>query len=567
MGRRLARQTSRVLLSGYSMAIKHSTSALTAAQKAAQDARYAEGHTYDYVIIGSGNASLVLSSLLVNKGFTVCILEAHDIPGGYVQSFKTGDYFFCGQVHYIWGCGPGGRIYEFLKRVGLEKDITFELMDTKGYDVMAMPDGKRVGIPYGFDQLVKNIEEAYPGQGAGVKKFTDLIMTVRREFSFIPARKFTVKDYLTMWYKVLNLIKYRNSTVQQVYDECGVGKEAQDVLLANAGDFMESANKLSFFAYAGLFGGYNTGSYYPTKHFKYYVDRLAKFITDHPGCHIYYETPVTQIVTEQGKVTQLVTKDGKVFKGKNYVCNADPALASTWITGEDLPVEYKKKLKYEYSPSGLIIYLGLKDIDLREHGFGNFNIWHQEQWDMNKTWKDTLAGDFSHPWVFMSTPTLHSNEPGTAPEGRQILEIETLVDYQEMKDLKDKSYVEYNRRKNQIADKLLDIVEQKFIPNLRKHIEVKVVGTPTTNEDFCMAPRGNAYGAALYPKYLKSRLFGETPYSNFFWCNATSGWGGVYGTTNTAMKLYTQLTGDVFNEDATDEELINAIRKGNSNPS
>jgi all-trans-retinol 13,14-reductase len=155
-----------MLLSAHSMAKKHSTTALTAEQKAAQDARFAQGYEYDYVIIGSGNSSLVVSSLLANKGYKVCILEAHDIPGGYVQSFKMGDFYFCGQVHYIWGCGPGGKIYEFLKRIGLEKDITFELMDPKGYDVMSMPDGKRVGIPYGFDNLVKNIEEAYPGQGA-----------------------------------------------------------------------------------------------------------------------------------------------------------------------------------------------------------------------------------------------------------------------------------------------------------------------------------------------------------------------------------------------------------------
>ncbi len=554
-----------MLLSAHSMAKKHSTTALTAEQKAAQDARFAQGHEYDYVIIGSGNSSLVVSSLLANKGYKVCILEAHDIPGGYVQSFKMGDFYFCGQVHYIWGCGPGGKIYEFLKRIGLEKDITFELMDPKGYDVMSMPDGKRVGIPYDFGNLVKNIEEAYPGQGAAVKKFTDKIMAVRKEFAHLPARTWTIKDYATTWYKVLNLIKYQNATVQDLFNECGVARESQDVLMAGAGDFMECAEKLSFFAFAGLFGGYNTGSYYPTKHFKYYVDRLVQFITDKPGCHIYYETLVTKIVTKDGKVQHIETKDGKVFKGKNYICNADPALAAKLIEGEDLPAEYKKKLEYEYSPSGLIIYLGLKDIDLTKFGFGSFNIWHQEQWDMNKTWKDLLGGDFSKPWVFLSTPTLHTDAPGTTPEGGSILEIETLVDYQEMKDLMDKSYVDYLKRKNEIAEKLLDIVEEKFIPNLRKHIAVKVVGTTTTNEDFVMAPRGNAYGAALYPKYLKKRLFGTTPFSNFFWCNATSGWGGVYGTTNTGMKLYSQLTGDNFYDDVTDEQLIAELPKNYPN--
>ena len=75
-------------------------------------------YKYDYLILGSGNSALTAAALLVNAGKKVCILEAHDIPGGYAQSFKWGDCYFWGQVHYIWGCGPGGKIYEFLKKMG-----------------------------------------------------------------------------------------------------------------------------------------------------------------------------------------------------------------------------------------------------------------------------------------------------------------------------------------------------------------------------------------------------------------------------------------------------------------
>ena len=48
--------------------------------------------------------------------------------------------------------------------------------------------------------------------------------------------------------------------------------------------------KMSFVdRYSALFGGYNQGAYYPTKHYKYYVERLISFITGHQGCHVYYE--------------------------------------------------------------------------------------------------------------------------------------------------------------------------------------------------------------------------------------------------------------------------------------
>lgn len=545
------------------MVKKHSTTALTKEQHQAQDKLYAQGHEYDYVIIGTGSSALTVGALLAHAGHKICMLEAHDIPGGYLQSFKAGDFHFCAQVHYIWGCRPGGKIYEFLKRVGLEKDITFELMDPNGYDHMVMPDGKRVPIPYGFDKLAENIEKAYPGQKKPVKGFLSVLSKLREEMRHLPTGKIVWWKLLPIAFKILNVIKYRNSTVQDLFDEFKLSKEAQAILMANAGDFMAPPEKLSLFMYIGLFGGYNTGSYYPTKHFRYYVDRLAKFITDHEGCHIYYETEINKINTANKQVTSIESKNGKVFKGKNYICNMDPQSASYMIGREHFPKDYLKKLDYEYSPSGVVIYLGLKDIDLKDYNFGSYNIWHLEQWDMNQAWKEMAVGDFSKPWVFMSTPTLHTNVSGTAPEGMQILEIASYIEYKPFKEQSDQSYLKYVDFKMKIANRMLDIVEEKYVPNIREHIVKKVIGTPSTNQDFVLAKHGNAYGSDMTPQQVSSkRLKADTPFSNLHWCNASSGWAGVYGTVTTGMELYMDLTGDKFYDRKTaptDAEFIDDL--------
>jgi all-trans-retinol 13,14-reductase len=276
------------------MTKKISTTALTAEDHAKQDALYAQGHEYDYVIIGTGNAALTVGALLAHAGKKVCMLEAHDIPGGYAQNFKAGDYYFCAQVHYIWGCAPGGKIHSFLNKIGLQDDITFELFDKKGYDHMSMPDGKTVNIPYGFDKLVNNIDDVYPGNRKGLEKFVGILKKMRDQMGKMPTSKIGVWDVLTTFWKVPTIIKYRKATLQDVFDECQLSKEAQAVLCANAGDFMLPPERLSFIMYVALFGGYNVGAYYPTKHFKYYIDRVAEFIQEHDGCHIYYETEVSK---------------------------------------------------------------------------------------------------------------------------------------------------------------------------------------------------------------------------------------------------------------------------------
>ncbi|MBP7057133.1 NAD(P)/FAD-dependent oxidoreductase [Candidatus Gracilibacteria bacterium] len=545
------------------MAKKSSTSALTPEAHAVQDARYQGNHQYDYVIIGTGSSALTVGALLAHAGYKICMLEAHDIPGGYCQTFKQADYYFCAQVHYIWGCGPGGKIYEFLKHIGLEQDITFELFDKTGYDHMVMPDGKRIKIPYGWDNLVNSVTATYPDQKEPMQRFVKVLAKLRKEFGTFPDRELVWTDYLKA-YKYPTIVKYRASTLQDLYNETGLSKEAQAVLAANAGDFMVPPERLSLFSYLGLFGGYNTGAYYPTKHFKYYVDRLTQFITDHEGCHIYYETPVNKITTENDQVTSVSTTNGKTFTAKNYICNGDPQKMAELIGIEKFPAKEQKKLAYKYSPAGVVIYLGLKDIDLKDYGFGSYNIWHLEQWDMNKTWKEMGEVNFTKPWIFMSTPTLHTSEGGTTPSPKhQILEIAAYTEYAPFKEAKDKSYAEYGKLKLKVADRMMQIVEEKYIPNLRKHIVVQTIGTSTTNEDFVLAPFGNAYGSDMTPDQVSGpRLKAKTPFNNFFWCNASSGWGGIYGTVSTGMKLYMDLTQDRFFDPAnvpSDDEIISKL--------
>ena len=93
---------------------------------------------------------------------------------------------------------------------------------------------------------------------------------------------------------------------------------------------------------------------------------------------------------------------------------------------------------------------------------------------------------------------------------------------------------------------MLKIIEQKHIPNLSRHLALKVVGTPTTNCDFCYAPFGNAYGSLMTPENVSpGRLKADTPWKNFYWCNASSGFASIYGTSLTGAKLYKELTGGI----------------------
>lgn len=546
-----------------SMAKKNSTGALTEEQKKAQNDRYAQNHEYDYVIVGTGNAALTIGCLLVNAGYKICMLEAHDIPGGCAHSFRMADCYFCAHVHYVWGCAPGARIYEFLRKIGLEQDIEFEPMDTDGFDHMVMPDGKRIKIPNGFEKLIDNIEEAYPGNRKGLEKLFRILQTIREDKRHLPKRKDQIWRFIPKLWSIRHILKWRFKTQQDLFDHCGISKEAQAVLSANAADLMEPPESLSVIAYASLMTGYNSGAYYPKKHFKYYIERMAQYITDHEGCHIYYEEPVIKMNVEGDQMTSVETATGKVFTAKRFIANLDPKKGSELIGREHFDAKDLDVLDYEYSPSGFVLYLAVKDLDLKKHGFGSFNIWHVQDWDMNTVWNEQKEGKMDRMWVFLSSPSLHSPERGVSPDGVETLQVATYVDYKHFKEAQDKGYKDYNKMKLDITKRLLDFVEEHYIPNIRKHIYLQIAGSPTTTEDFCNAPKGNSYGPRFTPHLTAGRRVSPiTKWENFNWCNATSGAPGIFGTAKAAMDLYSMLTGDNFfdeSKEPKDEDLVKAL--------
>ncbi len=528
------------------MSRRHSTGALSPTRRQEQEARYASRPNYDVLIVGTGMAALSLGALLAHSGRKVCLLEAHDRAGGYVHTFQMGEYQFCAQIHYIWGCGKGDKIWRFLEKLNLLDDIQFELLDPDGYDRVVLPDGKQIRIPYGFQKLASNITAHYPDQARGLARFCDILERLTREVQQLPPGM-SLWQTVTQGWKFLTLARYFRKTLQDVFEECGLRPEVQAVLIANSGNFMCPPAELSILAYNGLFSGYNRGAYYPRKHFRHFIDRLTQSIVEHSGCDFYFEEEVVSYQLAGNEIRNVTTRSGKVFQAPIIVCNADPQRTAATIGWEHVPPSWQKSLRYDYSRTALTVYLGLKGLDLREYGFGRFNTWHLEQWDLNQTWKQALEQNWERPWMFLATPTLHTPEGGNSPADGQVLELATAANYDYFRQLKNGDPAAYVAEKKALRDRLLDLVERHYVPDLRKHLKLRVTGSPTTNEDFCWAPRGHAYGQHLTPKNMGlARLRSRTPWKNFYWCNAASGYPGVNGTIGTGMQLYMDLTGDRF---------------------
>ena len=508
------------------------------------------GSPPDYLIVGSGLAGLAFSALMAKSGKKVLILEAHEFPGGYGHTFVEGDkYRFNAQLHYVWNCGKGRDINLFLKKLGLEETVTFEQYDPNGYDHMRIP-GYALDIPYDKNKLTQRLSTLFPKHTESIDKFITEVWQTSAELENLP-EQLNISSILSHALSSQRVIKYRKSTLQDVFDLFKLPLETQTLLALQWPDFLLPPNKLSYFAWVTLFTGYCRGAYYPTHHFEHVINSLVNVIEENGG-EIIYKQKVTDFILDENKVTGVKTMDTdtrtvfKEFYGKDIICNLDPKRAATMIGMNKFSNTVRKKLEYDYSPSNFVAYCVVKGIDLKEFGFGNWNVFHSEQNDLNKVFEDMYdRADYSAPSFVMTTPGFLSLDHSDCPEGEQIIQFLTVANYHTFHDLKIADAVAYRKMKKQIFDAMITIVEQHYIPNFRDYLVFKMLGSPTTNESFCGSPEGNSYGSNITPgNFDTSRLDHKTSLKNFYFCNASSGHPSFAGTIKTGSRLYEILTGD-----------------------
>jgi phytoene dehydrogenase-like protein len=507
----------------------------------------------DYLIVGSGLAGLSFGALMAHSGKRVRVLEAHYLPGGYGHTFEVGGrYRFNAQLHYVWNCGEGQTVHRFLSKLGLAGEVTFEEYDRGGFDHMRMP-GYALDIPTDLDELTARLGRLFPRHAGPLARFVDEVRRTAEELDALP-EPLRPLALLPRLHHFTRLLRYRRVTLQQVFDRFGLPLEAQTLLALQWPDFLLPPDQLSFFAWVMLFVGYTRGAYYPTRHFEHVIDSLVRVIEKNGG-EVRTGHKVIEFLVEGDRVRGVVAEEidrrgvstGNVTEhcGADVVCNMDPRRAAEMIGLGKFSRSVRRKLDYDYSPSNFMAYCVVDGLDLRDHGFGRWNLFHTDHPDLNQVFHDMLRrGDYSRPSFAVTTPGLLTEVKGDCPEGQQIIEFLTVADYARFRDLKFSDPRAYRAKKKEVFDAILDVMERDYVPGLREHLVFSMTGSPTTNERFCWSPAGHSYGSNMTPENIgPGRLDHRTSLAHFHFCNASSGYAGFAGTIWTGCRLYERLGG------------------------
>jgi phytoene dehydrogenase-like protein len=496
---------------------------------------------FDYVVVGAGIGGLFTAALLARAGLRVCVLERHYTPGGYGHSFVKGAYTFCAQLHYLWNCGAQDDCGVFLRRLGLEDIIRFSQLDRDGFDRLRFPSFA-YDIVQGFDRNTEHLAAQFPKHRQGIAAYFSILTRINAELCQAPLGLGAAALLLRPW-KFWHLVRYRTWTTDDLFSHLGFSPRLRAILAGQSGDLLVPPAQASLLVHAALVCGYDSGACVPTNSYAHLFGTLVDFINAQPGCRVVLKSWVVALEERGSRVVAAHTKKKAVYHADRFLFNGDPQ-ALPGLLSRPLPRRFTRKLDYEHSPSTFTVYLGVR-LDLTKFGFGNWNVWHFPHDDVESCFHEQLVlRRMDNPWLFLSTPTLHHKEAHIAPHGCHQLVVCTPCAYDHFKSLQS-DRAAYLAEKERVANLVIDQVERHYVPGLRKHLELVVPGTPTTNERFVLAPRGNAYGANLTARQFNlGRLDYRTPYPNLWLVGATAGAPSFAGGVHFAVLLYEKLTGD-----------------------
>ena len=438
------------------------------------------------------------------------------------------------------GCGEGGPVHKFLKMVGLDSNVTFNELDHKCFDLISIKQLK-IEVPHGLDNYETKLKNIYPEYSNQLQKYFSVLHKI-----YVQAegnnKVVTKWDLLMHPLKHRTVLRYRNYTLHDLFEELGLPQELRAILAGQAGNLSACPRQASLLMHAAMVAAYCESAHFPKQGMEHFVNSIASIISDSPDCRIITGCKVNKISCEDGKVSHIETSQGAIY-GDNFISNIDPHRTMSLLEGVELPQSYKKRMSYEYSDSVFTVYLGLKDVDLAKHGFGRRNIWHHSLFDTDKEYMAEIKNnDFSHPWLFISTPSLNADEGVLAPRGSHTMEILTFVNYDYFKNLSINDPTKFEEVKKELYEHMLDVIDEKYLPNIRQHIDEVMIHTPLDVERMLRCPRGNVYGSRLTPEnYNLNRITSDTPIKNLHLVGATSAYPGMMGVILGSLTLFQKL--------------------------
>ncbi|MBP3192040.1 phytoene desaturase family protein [Natronogracilivirga saccharolytica] len=445
-------------------------------------------------IIGTGFGALGAAARLLAEGYNVTLFEKRDKPGGRAYVFEENGFRF--------DAGPTVITAPFMfddifNKAGKKREDYFELVPCQPFYRIFNHEGRH--FDYNSDEsfIFSEIDRWNPEDKEGYRKF---MQTTRAIFQkgFVELADQPFLSFMDMLRVAPDLIRLKSH--ENVYKY--VSRYVKDEFLRRCFSF-----------HPLLVGGnpFDTTSIYAMIHYLerewgvHYamggtgsiVNGLTKLIEELGG-KIHLETEVKRIrINDRRQVEGLELSDGEFVPADAVISNGDVAFTYRNMIDESLRKTYtnRKIDKMKYSMSLFVMYFGTDrrytDTKLKHH-----NIILSERYKglLNDIFnKKELADDFS---LYLHMPTY--TDPSLAPEGGESFYVLSPVPHLD-------GDTDWNEMAEPYGDRILEFLEENYLPDLRKHLKARLHIDPLHFRDTLNSHKGSAF--SVQPLLTQSAWF------------------------------------------------------------
>jgi phytoene desaturase len=443
-------------------------------------------------VIGSGFGGLALAIRLQSAGVQTTLIEARDKPGGRAYVFEDDGFKFDAGPTVIT---DPTCLEELFALSGRKLSDYVELISVAPFYRLLWEDGSVFDYSNDEAGLFKQIEAFNPKDVAGYRKFLAFSDNVFREgYQKLGHEAFL--DFKSMLKAAPQLMRYE--AFRSVYSM--VARHIEDDRLRQAFSFhtlLVGGNPFKTSSVYALIHALEKkwGVWFPRGGTHALVRGLLKLFEDLGG-QVRIGSKVEAIMADSGRVTGVRCADGWSGRFDAVASNGDVVttykdLLAAHPRGQEMA---NKMMRRSFSPSLFVTYFGLKGErpDVKHHTilFG-----HRYKGLLDDIYKgDKLAEDFS---LYLHHPT--ATDPEMAPAGHSAFYVLSPVPHLGKLD------IDWEKEAPRYADSILDALERRCIPNLKRDLVTMRTWTPKDFETVLGAHHGSAF--SLEPVLWQSAYF------------------------------------------------------------
>ncbi|NIK11390.1 phytoene desaturase family protein [Alkalibacillus almallahensis] len=438
--------------------------------------------TKQTIVVGAGPGGLAAAMQLADQGYQVDLYEKQPQVGGRTSKLQLGDYAFdLGPTFFMMP----QVLEEVFERVGRQLHDYVDLIELdplytlKFGDVSFTPSRD-------VEATAEQISQLFPGDEDGYRRFLnkegakfDRVINLLRQ----PFNSYT--DFLT---KDMALALPKLNALDTVYGR--LSHYFQDERLKWAFSFQAKYLGMSAWNCPGTFTilsyiEHRYGLYHPVGGVNAVCEAMRDVILELGG-RVHLETPVNQIIVNNGRATGVELADGRIQEADDVVINADFGYAVNHLFDPNDLTKYKpeKLQKKKLSCSTFMVYLGIdQELDLPHHMVLFAEDYKRNVEDMTE--RQVLSDD---PSIYVHNP--NKLDSTLAPEGKTALYL--LMPVPNLT-----AGIDWEDEKQRLRDYMVQqIANETGLHDLEDLIEVEHIVTPSDWEETYHVYEGATFNLA-----------------------------------------------------------------------